>query len=105
MISHFENEDLGFIKQIGFELDNKIDNLIFLATIENDDKPFILLLISKSISNNMIDAREIIKDLSVHIEGSGGGQSFLSTAGGKNTNGLTIVQSEGESILKKLLNN
>ena len=105
LISHFENEDLGFIKQIGFELDNKIDNLIFLATIENDDKPFILLLISKSISNNMIDAREIIKDLSVHIEGSGGGQSFLSTAGGKNTNGLTIVQSEGESILKKLLNN
>ena len=105
LISHFKNEEVGFIKQIGFELDNKFKNLIFLATIENDNKPFILLMISKKIPQDLIDAREIIKGLAVHIDGSGGGQSFLSTAGGKNISGLSKVLSEGESILKKLLNN
>ncbi len=106
LISHFENEDVAFVKQIGFELDNQFENFIFLATIENENKPFILILISKKLSENkLFDAREIIKDLSKHIDGSGGGQSFLSTAGGKNINGLSLVQSEGELLLKKLLNN
>ena len=103
---NFENEDVAFVKQIGFELDNQFENFIFLATIENENKPFILILISKKLSENkLFDAREIIKDLSKHIDGSGGGQSFLSTAGGKNVNGLSLVQSEGKLLLNKLLNN
>ena len=54
LISHFENEDVAFVKQIGFELDNQFENFIFLATIENENKPFILILISKKLSKQII---------------------------------------------------
>ena len=106
IISHFENEDIGFVKQIGFELDNQLDNLIFLGTAENDNKPFIVLFISKKVTDNKtLDARKIITDLATYIDGSGGGQNFLSTAGGKKIEGLSKVRAEGENLIKKLLNN
>jgi len=106
VIHHFEDEKLDFIKQIGFEFEKEYKNIVFLATSKFNQKPSILLLISRSIiAKTKLDARIIIKDLSKHIGGSGGGQVFLSTAGGKNSEGLKSVLIEGESYFKKVLNN
>jgi len=106
VIHHFEDEKLDFIKQIGFEFEKEYKNIVFLATSKFNQKPSILLLISRSIiAKTKLDARIIIKDLSKHIGGSGGGQVFLSTAGGKNSEGLKNVLIEGESYFKKVLNN
>ena len=106
VIHHFEDEKLDFIKQIGFEFEKEYKNIVFLATSKFNQKPSILLLISRSIiEKTKLDARIIIKDLSKHIGGSGGGQVFLSTAGGKNSEGLKSVLIEGESYFKKVLNN
>jgi len=106
VIHHFEDEKLDFIKQIGFEFEKEYKNIVFLATSKFNQKPSILLLISRSIiAQTKLDARIIIKDLSKHIGGSGGGQVFLSTAGGKNSEGLKSVLIEGESYFKKVLNN
>ena len=106
VIHHFEDEKLDFIKQIGFEFEKEYKNIVFLATSKFNQKPSILLLISRSIiEKTKLDARIIIKDLSKHIGGSGGGQVFLSTAGGKNSEGLKNVLIEGESYFKKVLNN
>ncbi len=106
VIHHFEDEKLDFIKQIGFEFEKEYENIVFLATSKFNQKPSILLLISRSIiAQTKLDARIIIKDLSKHIGGSGGGQVFLSTAGGKNSEGLKSVLIEGESYFKKVLNN
>ena len=106
LINHFEDENLDFIKQIGFEFEKEYKNIVFLATTKFNQKPSILLLISRSIIEKIkLDARIIIKDLSKHIDGSGGGQVFLSTAGGKNSKGLKNVLIEGESYFKKVLNN
>ena len=52
-----------------------------------------------------MDARNIIKILSKSIDGSGGGQNFLSTAGGKKVEGLEIVKKEGKAYFQKILNN
>ena len=106
ILHHFQDEKVDFIKQIGFEFDKEFENIIFLATTEFNQKPSILLLISKSLIKEFkLDARIIIKDLSKHIGGSGGGQDFLSTAGGKKTKGLKTVLIEGESYFNKVLNN
>ena len=103
MIHHFKDEEVGFVKQITFELDKQISNLILLGTIETDNKPFIVIYISKKLTNDNLDARILIKKLSEYIEGSGGGQNFLSTAGGKNLNGLQLVRKEGKSLLNDIL--
>ncbi len=103
LIHHFKDEEVGFVKQITFELDKQISNLILLGTIETDNKPFIIIYISKKLTNENLDARILIKKLSEYIEGSGGGQNFLSTAGGKNLNGLQLVRKEGKSLLNDIL--
>ena len=106
ILHHFKGEKMDFVKQIGFELEKEFGNIIFLATIELNQKPFIVLLISKTyIKEFQLDARIIIKDLSKHIEGSGGGQDFLSTAGGKKVEGLKSVLLDGQSYFNKVLNN
>ena len=104
LINEFEDESLDMIKKIGFELKNEFKNLIFLATTKHNSKPSILLLISEDLVNKFnLDSRVIINDLSVYIEGGGGGQKFFSTAGGKNIDGLSKVISIGKKmILKKV---
>ncbi len=103
LIHHFKDEEVGFVKQLTFELDKQISNLILLGTIETEKKPFIIIYISKKLTNENLDARILIKKLSEYIEGSGGGQNFLSTAGGKNLNGLKLVRKEGKSLLNDIL--
>ena len=106
ILYHFNNESLDFIKQIAFEMDKEIDNLIFLATSNMSNKPLILLLISKEVVKKLnLDAKDIINKLALNIKGAGGGQNFLSTAGGKNIDGLSKVLSDGRDYFKKLLKN
>ena len=90
---------------MAFELDRELKNLVFLATIENESKPFIVLLISKNLANESnLDARNVINNLSKKIKGSGGGQNFLSTAGGNFLDGLSKVRDEGKIYFAKVLN-
>ena len=106
IIDHFKEEGVDFVKQIAFELDRKLKNLVFLATIESESKPYIVIFISKNLANDSnLDARNIIEILSEKIQGSGGGQNFLSTAGGNFLDGLPNVRDEGKTYFAKVLNN
>ena len=106
IIYHFKEEGIDFIKQIAFELDRELKNLVFLATVETESKPYIVLLISKNLANESnLDARNIVNNLSEKIKGSGGGQNFLSTAGGNFLDGLSKVRDEGKIYFTKVLNN
>ena len=106
IIDHFKEEGVEFVKQIAFELDRELKNLVFLATVETESKPYIVLLISKNLANESnLDARNIVKNLSEKIKGSGGGQNFLSTAGGNLLDGLSKVRDEGKFYFAKVLNN
>ena len=100
LVNEFDDESLDMIKKIGFELKNEFKNLIFLATTKHNSKPSILLLISEDLVKKFnLDSRIIINDLSVYIEGRGGGQQFFSMAGGKNIDGLSKVISIGKKMI------
>ena len=105
LINDFKDEKMNFVKQIAFELDKELKNLIFLGTLLDSNKPLILIMISKNLLDELdIDANDIINKLATHIEGSGGGQKFLATAGGKNKEGIKKVINEGRIILESILN-
>ena len=104
-INDFKDEKMNFVKQIAFELEKELKNLIFLGTLIDSNKPLILIMISKNLLDELdIDANNIINRLATHIEGSGGGQKFLATAGGKNKEGIKKVINEGRIILESILN-
>jgi len=48
------------------------------------------------ISNNLVEsnkwnAAQLIREVSSHIQGGGGGQAFFATAGGRNSAGLPLA--------------
>tara|TARA_B100002051_G_scaffold36964_1_gene30624 strand:- start:767 stop:3391 length:2625 start_codon:yes stop_codon:yes gene_type:complete len=105
LINDFKDEKMNFVKQIAFELEKELKNMIFLGTLLDSNKPLILIMISKNLLDELdIDANDIINKLATHIEGSGGGQKFLATAGGKNKEGIKKVINEGKIILESILN-
>ena len=78
------------IKEISFEIGLAIKNSIIVLGSIVTGKPILSCYISKSIAESRErDAIKIIKELGKYIDGSGGGQTFFATAGGKNLDGIS----------------
>ena len=78
------------IKEISFEIGLAIKNSIIVLGSSVTGKPILSCYISKSIAESRErDAIKIIKKLGKYIDGSGGGQTFFATAGGKNLDGIS----------------
>ena len=84
--------DVSSIKKLSFELGGEIKNLFLFFVTENNSKANIICYISKElVKTKGLDAREEVKKLSALIDGSGGGQDFFATAGGSNTDGVSLA--------------
>ena len=90
------------MKDISFEIGDQLDKAILIFGSRKTGKPLLSCYISKSlILDEGKDAVKIIRDLGKYIQGSGGGQPFFSTAGGKNLDGLTDALKAAEAICFK----
>ena len=91
------------IKELCFSLSNEIDNLFMIILSSNDEKVFISCFISKNlIAQKKLNASNIVKQLAPIIDGSGGGQPFYATGGGKNLNAIDKAITESEKIITQL---
>ena len=91
------------IKELCFSLSNEIDNLFMIVLSSSDEKVFISCFISKNlIAERNFNASNIIKQLAPIIDGSGGGQPFFATGGGKNINAIDKALAESEKIISQL---
>ena len=91
------------IKELCFSLSNEIDNLFMIILSSNDEKVFISCFISKNlIAQKKLNASNIVKQLAPIIDGSGGGQPFFATGGGKNLNAIDKAIIESEKIISQL---
>jgi alanyl-tRNA synthetase len=81
--------DGGSIKDILFQLKGEQENFVGVLGGKNDDKCTLSIIISESVVSDLkLDAGKMIREVSKHIQGGGGGQAFFATAGGKNAKGL-----------------
>ena len=91
------------IKELCFMLSDEIDNLFMIIFSRSPEKAFIYCYISKSLTvQKGFNASNIIKELSPIIDGSGGGQPFFATGGGKNIEAIEKALAESEKIINLL---
>ncbi len=77
------------IKDMVFQLQNEMDNVVIILGAEFEGKAHLTLMLSESIAKaQKIDASKIVREAAKEIQGGGGGQTYYATAGGKKTEGL-----------------
>lgn len=88
------------LRQIAFELKQKIDNLFLVLAADIDGKPQIGIMISDNlVTEKGYNAGKMIRELAKEIKGGGGGQAFFATAGGKDLSGLGNVVKKAEELI------
>ena len=93
--------DANGIKNLAFSLGKRYQNLFLLiASAPSKEKAMLTCYISKElIEERGYDAGKVVRELGKLIEGSGGGQSFFATAGGKNPEGITKALEKAKDYL------
>lgn len=92
--------DGGSIKDILFQLKGEVDNFVGVLGGVDDGKCTLSIIASDDIvAKNNFHAGNIIREVSKHIQGGGGGQPFFATAGGKKPEGLNAAI---EEVVNKL---
>lgn len=92
--------DAGSIKDILYQLKGETENFVGIIGGIDGDKCSLTIIIDEAIvKDKSLDAGKIIREISKHIQGGGGGQAFFATAGGKNPQGLDQALNDFKSKL------
>lgn len=100
LIDTVELSNTDEVKNILFELNNEYKNFIGLLANTQKEKVYLSLLISQDLVNTQqLNASQIIREISKHIKGGGGGQAHFAQAGGSDKEGLSKAFQQAEKIL------
>lgn len=95
------NLDTNAAKQNAIDLTNEIENAFIVVGTNDAVKPSITISIAKNlVAEKGLHAGNIVKEIAKHINGGGGGQPFLATAGGKEVAGLDAALVQAEEFVK-----
>jgi len=92
--------DASGLKDLAFELGEEFPNLFVVFGSKQDDKAMLTCYVSKNlVAERKLNAGQIVRELGKYIDGSGGGQPFFATAGGKNPEGLNKALKEAKMYI------
>jgi alanyl-tRNA synthetase len=102
LVNHQINEiDMVVLKDIAHQMASANDDMVVITGGVVDEKPVIVLAISKPLLDRLqMSAGAIIKTIASEINGGGGGQPFLATAGGTKKEGLKRALQHAEEIIR-----
>ncbi|MCL2027887.1 MAG: alanine--tRNA ligase [Bacteroidales bacterium] len=84
------------LKQAAYRLRNHKENFVIILGSNYEDKPNLVVALSDDLVAKGLNAGNIVREAAKLMQGGGGGQPSLATAGGKDCGGL-------EATLKKAL--
>lgn len=100
-----ETDSPGILKDIAFQLKGEIPGLFLLLGARIKGKAHLAVMVSETlVKEKKLNANEIIRSISGHIKGGGGGQPFFATAGGKNPDGIELAINSALEIFRESLN-
>ncbi len=98
-----ETNNPDLLKTIAFEIRKRSEDSILVLGSESAGKAVLVVMISdKLVKEKNLDAVRLIKEISGEINGGGGGQPFLATAGGRNPAGIGNALKKAEEYVKKI---
>ena len=88
--------DHNVLRQVPAILKTKFPegNYALVGATQQEGKPMITVILSQSLVDAGKNAGQIIKSAAKHIQGGGGGQAWMATAGGRNVDGLAAAMEE-----------
>jgi len=90
------------LKNIAYQIRTSSENTVLAIGSETGGKANLLVMVSdKLVNENNLNAVTIIKEISGEINGGGGGQPFLATAGGKNPAGILKALAKAAVLIEK----
>jgi alanyl-tRNA synthetase len=97
-----ETDSPDMLKNIAYQVRSSTENTVLVIGSENRGKANLLVMISDNlVKERNLNAVTVIKEIAGDINGGGGGQPFLATAGGKNPAGIkNALKKAGEYIRK-----
>jgi alanyl-tRNA synthetase len=97
-----EVDSVEMLKTIAHLIRNTDNDTVLIIGCEIAGKANLLVMVSDNLVNvKKFNASAIIKEISAEINGSGGGQPFLATAGGKNPAGIQAALSKASDLIRK----
>jgi alanyl-tRNA synthetase len=88
-------------KNLAFALKGAFEDLFLVLASEHEGKANLTVLISeKLVSERGMNASVIIRELAKEIQGGGGGQPHIATAGGKNPAGIPAALEKARTFIK-----
>ncbi|MDR2971187.1 MAG: alanine--tRNA ligase [Bacteroidales bacterium] len=84
------------LKQAAYKIRNYKENLVIILGSIHDDKPNLVVALSDDLVAKGLHAGNIVREAAKLMQGGGGGQPSLATAGGKDCSGL-------EAAMKRVL--
>ena len=98
-----ETDNPDLLKTIAFEIRKRSEDSILVLGSESAGKAVLVVMISdKLVKEKNLDAVRLIKEISGEINGGGGGQPFLATAGGRNPAGIGNALKKAEEYVRKI---
>ncbi len=98
-----ESDSPEVIKNIAYQIRTSSEKTVMVLGSENSGKANIIVAVSDDlVKSGDLSAVAIIKEISGEINGGGGGQPFLATAGGKNPAGLSKAITKAAEFIGKV---
>ncbi len=92
--------DAESLKDLAHELNHAIPDLFLLLATENEGKASLtVMLADKLVKEKKLHAGNIIRELAKMVEGGGGGQPHIATAGGKNPAGIPAALEKAKTFI------
>lgn len=80
------------MKDVAFQIKGEMKgSFVLVAGLIEESKCTLMVMLSDDLVAEGYNAGKLVKDAAKHIQGGGGGQPHFATAGGKNSDGLTIA--------------
>lgn len=92
-----------FVKDLAYNLRGRSEKIVLVLGTVKDDKPALTVALGDAVVAQGVNAGAVVREAAKLMNGGGGGQPFLATAGGKNPDGLqAAIDKAVELIMEKL---